>query len=122
MRAIARKHGVRFTRYADDIVFSGIDEFPQSMTSEVKDMFEDTCWKLSDEKEYFSEIPKRLKVHGLLVHQDIPRLTKGYRNKIRAYRHLIGKGKVKKKDLPRILGHINYANSIDKLKKDVPDD
>lgn len=118
LKAIAQKHDVRFTRYADDIVFSGIDNFPDGIMNEVKELFTNTCWQLSKEKEYFAELPKRLKVHGLLVHQDLPRLTKGYRNKIRAYKHLVNSNKVNENDLSRLLGHINYANSIDKLNQE----
>ena len=117
LKAVAEKCDVRFTRYADDIVFSGIGSFPESIKDEVKGLFHDSCWQLSKEKEYFSELPKRLKVHGLLVHQELPRLAKGYRNKIRAYRHLVENNKVEKDDMKRILGHINYANSIDRLKQ-----
>lgn len=117
LKAIADENQIRFTRYADDIVFSGVGQFPEKIKDQVKALFEGTCWTLSEEKEYFSEIPKRLKVHGLLVHGERPRLTKGYRNRIRAYKHLLETGKVKDEDIPRIKGHIKYAESIDKLKE-----
>jgi hypothetical protein len=113
---ISMIHGVRLTRYADDIVFSGQSEFPESLKREVKSLFVDTCWSLSEQKEYFAQIPKRLKVHGLLVHQNSPRLTKGYRNKIRAFRHLLEAHKVHEKDIKRLTGHIKYAESVDRHK------
>ena len=116
LKALADQYQLRLTRYADDIVFSGTQEFPEIIKSEVEKMINGTCWKLSAEKEYYSHLPKRLKVHGLLVHGESPRLTKGYRNKIRAYKHLMNSQKVKEKDLSRIQGHINYSNSVDKLK------
>ena len=115
LKNIADENNVRFTRYADDIVFSGKEEFPENIKGQVKDLFKDTCWDLSDEKEYYAEIPKRLKVHGLLVHGDKPRLTKGYRNKIRAYKHLLSKERIKEDDISRIKGHVKYAESIDRL-------
>ncbi len=116
LKALADQYQLRLTRYADDIVFSGIQEFPEIIKSEVEKIINSTCWKLSAGKEYYSHLPKRLKVHGLLVHGENPRLTKGYRNKIRAYKHLMNSQKVKEKDLSRIQGHINYSNSVDKLK------
>lgn len=117
LKLIANEYDLRMTRYADDIVFSGVDEFPEEIKNQVKKLFETTSWSLSEEKEYFSELPKRLKVHGLLVHGDNPRLTKGYRNRIRAYKHLLANGLVKDKDLARIMGHVKYSESIDKLEE-----
>ena len=117
LKSIADENQIRFTRYADDIVFSGVDQFPETIKDQVKRLFENTCWTLSEQKEYFCELPKRLKVHGLLVHGEQPRLTKGYRNRIRAYKHLLETGRIKDEDIPRVMGHIKYAESIDKLKE-----
>jgi RNA-directed DNA polymerase len=113
---IAKSHGIEVTRYADDIVFSGKEDFPQKLPESIKSIFEQGCWKLNSDKEFFADVSKgqRLKVHGLLVMGSHIRLTKGYRNKIRAYKHMIEQGKVSEKDMPRILGHIHYANSIEK--------
>jgi RNA-directed DNA polymerase len=116
LHELSIKHGIRFTRYADDIVFSGQSDFPEELRNETKALFETTCWELSQSKEYFAQLPKRLKVHGLLVHQDKPRLTKGYRNKIRAFKHMLEVGKVNEKDLKRLSGHIKYAEAVEKYK------
>ena len=116
LRTIAEQNNIRFTRYADDIVFSGSEKFPDVIKSQVKALFSGTCWTLCEKKEYFAEIPKRLKVHGLLVHGDKPRITKGYRNKIRAYKYLLKTGSIREEDITRIIGHIKYAESIDKLE------
>lgn len=116
LKTIAEEYNVRLTRYADDIVFSGSEQFPEIIREQVRELFEPTCWTLSEEKEYYAELPKRLKVHGLLVHGEKPRLTKGYRNKIRAYKHLLDTGKIREEDIPCVKGHIKYAESIDKLE------
>lgn len=58
----------------------------------------------------------RLKVHGLLVHNKYPRLTKEYRNKLRAYKHLMKNNKIKESDMLFIKGHISYEKSVDALK------
>jgi len=114
--ALSVEHGVTFTRYADDIVFSGSSVFPEVLKENVKNIFEETCWELSANKEYFSDATKgqRLKVHGLLVNGEKARLTKGYRNKLRAYKHLINSGKVKDADLRRLVGHVKYSESVEK--------
>jgi len=119
LSVLSREHGITFTRYADDIVFSGSNAFPEIIKQSVKDIFEETCWELSANKEYFADDTKgqRLKVHGLLVNGENPRLTKGYRNKIRAFKHLINSGKVKDEDLRRLTGHVKYSESVDNNEK-----
>lgn len=116
LKALAEKYNVRMTRFADDIVFSGIEDFPDNLDNDIEDIFEPTAWNLNRSKVYFAKLPQRIKVHGLLVHGSEPRLTKGYRNKIRAYKHLSNAGKIKAKDKKRIKGHLTYADSIEKLK------
>lgn len=104
---------INYTRYADDLVFSGKNNFPDQV-KEVKALIEAQGWKIAEKKEHFSELPNRLKVHGLLVHGNKIRLTKGYRNKIRAFKHLIDAGVVTGNDLARMSGHINMSNNIDR--------
>lgn len=70
-------------------------------------------WVIADEKEHLAELPNRLKVHGLLVHGPKPRMTKGYRNRIRAYRHLIENGKIKSEDIDKVKGHLAYAAQVE---------
>jgi RNA-directed DNA polymerase len=107
------KFNIRYTRYADDIVFSGTGGYPDDLGGCVKAVFEKSLWELSDDKEYKAIFPNRLKVHGLLVHGDKPRLTKGYRNKIRAFKHLKNTRKIKEADQTRLSGHISYADFIE---------
>jgi RNA-directed DNA polymerase len=59
---------------------------------------------------------KSIKSPGLLVHNDRPRLTKGYRNRIRALKHLSANMKLKPDGVEEALGHLSYARSIDELK------
>ena len=109
---IATKYGVRMTRYADDIVFSGLGTCPDELEADVKQLFANGPWKLSPKKTKLDVLPSRLKVHGLLVHASHVRLTKGYRNKLRAYRHLLAKDKIRDEDLPSVRGHLHYADFI----------
>lgn len=114
LKAISDEHNLKFTRYADDIVFSGIAAFPEAIKQKVADVFEETCWTLSAEKEYLAILEKgqRLKVLGLLVDGEKPRLTKGYRNRIRAFKHLLATERIREEDLKTIRGHINYSDYI----------
>lgn len=115
LKLIADELGAKYTRYADDMVFSGNANYPDGLKERVVDVLQPTCWSLSEEKTRLAESGKgqRLKVHNLLVHGDKPRLTKGYRNKIRAYKHLIDSGRANPEDVARLTGHIKYAESVD---------
>lgn len=110
---IAANYGVRYTRYADDLVFSGVAAVPNGLQETVNALLIEHGWQIAEEKEHLSVLPARLKVHGLLVHGENPRLTKGYRNRVRAYRHLIANEKVAAKDMAKIKGHIAYALLIE---------
>lgn len=107
------KYDCVYTRYADDVVFSGVGEFPEGLDQEVLKCFAGLPWKIAKDKTKKSIPPERLKVHGLLVDQATPRLTKGYRNRIRAYRHLVENNKVTK-DTSIIKGHLAYADSVER--------
>ncbi|MCC6597768.1 MAG: RNA-directed DNA polymerase [Alphaproteobacteria bacterium] len=109
----AREKNWKFTRYADDIVFSGIDDINESDFIPIKLFVNQDGWMISDKKTYLARHPNRLKVHGLLVHGDTIRLTKGYRNRIRAFRHLLNADKIKEQDLAVIRGHLNYSAQVD---------
>lgn len=110
---------VEYTRYADDLTFSSEDEnFNIELLKEnVLELLHADGWIVAEEKLKIAKAPNRLKVHGFLVHEAKPRLTKGYRNKIRAYKHLLQAGKVIESDLDKIKGHINYSAYVDRLNE-----
>ncbi|EKN3989273.1 reverse transcriptase domain-containing protein [Yersinia enterocolitica] len=110
---------ISYTRYADDLTFSGVNEdFDiDSFKDSVIVLLQSKGWVIAEEKLHIARVPNRLKVHGFLVHELKPRLTKGYRNKIRAYNHLLHAGKIDKKDMDRIKGHVSYSAYIDLLNE-----
>ncbi len=112
---ISKFYDVTYTRYADDMVFSGKNDFPENLKVKVDELFSASDWTLSETKRYFadSRIGQRLKVHGLLVQSESVKLTRGYRNKIRAYKHMLKSGKVNSEDELRLEGHVKYSDYID---------
>ncbi|GEA08678.1 hypothetical protein KUL42_34390 [Alteromonas sp. KUL42] len=114
LKAMANKYGLQVSRYADDIVLSGKAEFKSEIAGELHSIFEATTFSLNTDKTYFADAEKgqRLKIHGLLVKEDTVILTKGYRNKIRAFRHMVEQGKVSADDLPRLKGHLKFAEYV----------
>lgn len=115
---IAGAYGARVTRYADDIVLSGTGAFPESLRTDVLAVFDAGPWRLAEHKMNLAVAPRRLKVHGLLVHGDRVRLTKGYRNRLRAFRHLHEKGAIGEADLAHVRGHLAYAKSVEEHEDD----
>lgn len=115
---LANEFGLRVTRYADDISFSSSGDFPEDLVKKLEAAFAETPWKIASEKTHFAVAPDRLKVHGLLVHGDSVRLTKGYRNKIRAYRHMLKSGKCRAEDVAKLSGHLAYAHQVTKARDD----
>jgi RNA-directed DNA polymerase len=115
LEKLASDLNVRVTRYADDIVFSGQHAFPEAIKDRAIDLFRIGPWQLAEEKVQITTPPRRLKVHGLLVHGDHVRLTKGYRNRLRAFRHLAAVGQVREEDLSKIRGHISYGDFVARL-------
>ncbi|MGP5327680.1 reverse transcriptase family protein [Vreelandella titanicae] len=116
---VAKKHNIRITRYADDIVFSGKVNFDPAIKEDVYLIFKNTNLQLNKDKHYLANANKgeRLKVHGLLIKDDKITLTKGYRNKLRAYKHMLKTGKICEDDIPRINGHIKFSEFIEKTNK-----
>nr|WP_082708384.1 reverse transcriptase family protein [Marinobacterium profundum] len=114
---IAKNYELTYTRYADDIVFSGTGNKPSQLSSAIKDEIESAGWKLAPGKEFYSDRKDHLKVHGLLVNSNRPKLGKRYRNRIRAYEHLLRNDKISPADKPKIMGHVSYRDSVDTLGK-----
>ncbi len=109
---VAERFGARLSRYADDIVFSGTENLPEELPACVAELFVGQPWQLAPEKTETAVLPHRLKVHGLLVHGDKIRLTKGYRNRIRAYEHLQARGRISEADARRVGGHLMFARQV----------
>jgi hypothetical protein len=115
LETVALTHGLRMTRYADDIVFSGTGEPPADLEQQVRAILAGTPWTVAEGKVSLDIAPARLKVHGLLVHGKTVRLTKGYRNKIRAYRHLMRRAAIRDEDLATVRGHIEYSRYVNQV-------
>lgn len=119
LESVAKKYNAKLTRYADDIVFSGSDPFYDEIFGDLNSIFEASSFTLNSEKNYLAQSSKgqRLVVHGLLIKEDKITLTKGYRNKIRAYKHMRESGKIREEDIDRIDGHLTFADFISSKKK-----
>ena len=109
--AVARRFDATLTRYADDIVFSGSGALPDGLIHAVQSLFVGLPWSLAQHKSRIEPLNGRIKVHGLIVNGDRVRLTKGYRNKLRAYRHIISRNE-DVQHARQLAGHLNYAQHV----------
>lgn len=110
---LSQRHMCRLTRYADDIVLSGNGSMPAALREELRFVFEETPWELSPEKESVQPLRGRIKIHGLVVHGPRVRTTKGYRNKLRAYSHILATRGEHATDRHVLIGHVQYAQHVD---------
>jgi hypothetical protein len=117
LKALSEEFGLRYTRYADDIVFSGKGVFPDRLPKAIHSILSSQGWIISKKKEKFVALPNRLKVYGLLVHGEYPKLPKSYRNKLRAFGHLLKENKIAPQDITRIQGHLAYEKSVDGMNR-----
>jgi|HubBroStandDraft_1064217.scaffolds.fasta_scaffold36418_1 RNA-directed DNA polymerase len=110
---LSERHACRITRYADDIVFSGVGTMPASLRDELRLVFKLTPWRLAPEKESVQPLKGRIKIHGLLVNGPHVRTTKGYRNKLRGYEHILRTRGERATDRHVLLGHLQYARHVE---------
>ena len=113
MIELAEKYSIRYTRYADDMVFSGKGIFQKDIEYEVRKLVTESGLKIAEQKVKLVCAPGRFLVYGLLVNGDRPRLTKKYRNRIRAFRYLLSNGRISDDDINRIRGHLAYAAMVE---------
>ena len=59
---LANSLGICYTRYADDVTFSGTSDFPARVKAEVHSIIEAGGWKVAKNKECIAMLPRRLKV------------------------------------------------------------
>jgi RNA-directed DNA polymerase len=112
---IATQLSCQVTRYADDIVFSGSGTQPENLPQMLAELFGPSPWALAPQKTLVQPLKGRIKVHGLVVGHDAVRLTKGYRNKIRAYGYILATKGEGAFESAKLRGHVQYARQIQEL-------
>ena len=117
MIEVAEKYGCKMTRYADDIVFSGTGEFNDALREELRSRFSSHgVWSLSKRKELVQPLKGRIKIHSFLIGAESIKLTKGYRNKLRGYAHVIEKRGANADEVATLRGHLNYALHVERIE------
>lgn len=90
LSAYADTEGLAFTRYADDLTFSG--EVADRHLVEISQILDDNGWSVSTRKTAFMRRGGRQYVTGLYVGEpDRPRLPRALKRRMRAAQHIISK-------------------------------
>lgn len=89
---LAEKNNINYTRYADDITFSGTrNQINQRFYKLVRKIVEDEGFKINDKKVHFSSKSQRQEVTGLIINNGIIRIKRNYIRKIKQELYYIGK-------------------------------
>ena len=119
LKEVALKYNCQLSRYADDITLSGGGDFPKSLRLDLYNIFSSGPWRLSRQKEKLHPIHGRIKIHGFLVNDGQVRLTKGYRNKLRAYGHILATRGDRAVNTPMLKGHVSYSQHVARILQDL---
>lgn len=118
LEAFAVEKGVRVTRYADDIVCTGVQECdPQQVCKRLVEIVEGCGWSINDSKTRVDLDASQAQVLGLLVHRSELRLPKAARNRCRRIRWDLRQLSGVSDLAPRDRGFLAYADSLDRFNK-----
>lgn len=124
---LAGKLDIKYTRYADDITFSGNkNRINNNLLVNVTNIINDCGFKINDKKTRFESKGSRQEVTGLVVNNDTVNVPKNYIKKIRQELYYIKKFGIKshrekvgfknKYYKDHLLGKILYVKSINNKK------
>lgn len=127
LEKLSEKFKIKYTRYADDITFSGEKEKINTKLLEyVKNIIEDCGFKINESKTRFASKGSRQEVTGLIVNNDYINVPKSYIKEIRKELYYINKYGIKghrekvgfenKYYKQHLLGKILYVKSINPIK------
>ena len=117
---LARKFGMRYSRYADDIAFSGND-FPRRVIRYAQEIIEDEGFALNESKSRILQSSQRQEIVGVVVNEK-RQLRRSMRRSIRQQMYFIEKyglldhmrrsGTTRSAYLSHLLGRVEWARYI----------
>jgi RNA-directed DNA polymerase len=119
LAALADAHQWTYTRYADDLTFSGQGTPPDDLPVAVQSVLNSFAFQLNDRKSCCMTERTGRVVLGLSVHADQPRLGKKMRDKVRHAQFVLNKAdeiRISSADQQRFAGLVSYARMIPSQK------
>lgn len=111
LAGLAKKRGLSYTRYADDLTFSGPEAEVRRMLGLVPKVAEEEGFKINHAKTRLMRQSGRQAVTGVIVNKDMG-LSRKDRRKMRAALHHQKVGKADPADAARVKGKLAYLNML----------
>jgi len=115
---LVRGTGWFYTRYADDLTFSGFQK-PKEVLLEASRLIKEEGFGISGEKSRIRGKDQRQMVTGIVVNDKLS-LSKEKRNMVRAMRHRLQTGQVPDHEMNHVLGWINFADYVERSNHMMP--
>ena len=120
LRNLAKSFGLKYTRYVDDITFSG-RKIPERFIHKFKSIIRSKRWlSLNHKKETLKGRNQTQTITGLNVKYEKPRITRAYKKIVKTEKHILSKYDSKrltddelKKSWSKIKGKENYISQIE---------
>jgi RNA-directed DNA polymerase len=113
-----RGTGWFYSRYADDLTFSGFKN-PQRMLQVAKRYIKEAGFFVSEEKCRIRGKNQRQMVTGIVVNDKLA-LCNEKRNMVRAMKHRLSNGLVPAEEMPHVMGWINFSNYVEHCNISIP--
>jgi hypothetical protein len=115
LAGLAKKRGLSYTRYADDLTFSGPEAEVRRMLGLVPKVAEEEGFKINHAKTRLMRQSGRQAVTGVTVNKEMG-LSRTARRKLRAALHQQKLGKADPVDAPRLKGKLGYLNMLNRAQ------
>jgi RNA-directed DNA polymerase len=115
---LVRGTGWFYTRYADDLTFSGFKK-PKDILQEASRLIRDDGFSISDEKSRIRGKEQRQMVTGIVVNDKLA-LCREKRNLVRSMRYRLHRGEIPHHEMNYVLGWINFANHVERSNQSMP--
>ena len=109
---LVRGTGWFYTRYADDLTFSGFKK-PKEVLLEATRLIKAEGFGISEEKSRIRGKDQRQMVTGIVVNDKLA-LSRQKRNMVRGMRHRLQHGEVPDHELNHVLGWINFSDYVER--------
>lgn len=115
---LVRDTGWFYTRYADDLTFSGFKN-PKDILHKASRLIRDDGFSISDEKSRIRGKEQRQMVTGIVVNDKLA-LSREKRNLVRSMRYRLQRGEIPHHEMNHVLGWINFANHVERSNQSMP--
>lgn len=115
---LVRGTGWFYTRYADDLTFSGFKK-PKKILLQASQLIKEEGFRVSHEKSRIRGKDDRQMVTGIVVNDKLA-LSREKRNMVRGMRHRLNRGEVPEHELNHVLGWLNFADYVEHCNHKIP--